>query len=92
MKTNVLIQLLSVLLVVVSTSCQPSKNKTDQTDTAHEMDSTGHEQMAKVQYTCTMHPEVVQDQPGKCPKCGMELVKKEHDHMDSDSTDHDHQH
>jgi hypothetical protein len=27
-------------------------------------------------YTCTMHPEVVQDGPGKCPKCGMELVPK----------------
>jgi hypothetical protein len=26
------------------------------------------------QYTCAMHPEVVQDHPGKCPKCGMELV------------------
>jgi hypothetical protein len=31
---------------------------------------------AKVQYTCTMHPEVVMDKPGKCPKCGMTLVKK----------------
>lgn len=25
-------------------------------------------------YTCPMHPEVVSDKPGKCPKCGMELV------------------
>jgi hypothetical protein len=32
---------------------------------------------AKVQYTCTMHPEVLSDKPGKCPKCGMALVKKE---------------
>lgn len=28
-------------------------------------------------YTCPMHPEVQSDQPGTCPKCGMELV--EHD-------------
>jgi uncharacterized paraquat-inducible protein A len=30
-------------------------------------------------YTCSMHPEVVMDKPGKCPKCGMELTasKKE---------------
>ena len=28
------------------------------------------------QYTCTMHPEVVQDKPGDCPKCGMKLVEK----------------
>lgn len=25
-------------------------------------------------YTCPMHPEVRQDKPGRCPKCGMDLV------------------
>lgn len=25
-------------------------------------------------YACPMHPEVIQDRPGKCPKCGMHLV------------------
>lgn len=28
---------------------------------------------AAQQYTCPMHPEVVQDHPGSCPKCGMAL-------------------
>src|SRR3989344_5139234 len=28
-------------------------------------------------YTCPMHPEVQQDKPGSCPKCGMRLVKAE---------------
>lgn len=28
-------------------------------------------------YTCPMHPEVVSNQPGKCPKCGMKLVPKQ---------------
>ncbi|GBC96749.1 Toluene efflux pump periplasmic linker protein TtgD [bacterium HR16] len=28
----------------------------------------------KVTYTCVMHPEVKSDHPGKCPKCGMDLV------------------
>ncbi|RYE04667.1 MAG: hypothetical protein EOP33_08870 [Rickettsiaceae bacterium] len=27
-------------------------------------------------YTCSMHPEVVSDKPGKCPKCGMDLIVK----------------
>ena len=26
------------------------------------------------QYTCSMHPEILSDAPGKCPKCGMTLV------------------
>ena len=25
------------------------------------------------QYTCPMHPEIVQDGPGDCPNCGMAL-------------------
>ncbi len=29
-----------------------------------------------IQYTCTMHPEVISEKPGKCPKCGMDLVAK----------------
>jgi heavy metal-binding protein len=28
-------------------------------------------------YTCPMHPEVRQPQPGRCPKCGMTLVPAE---------------
>jgi|CXWL01.1.fsa_nt_gi Cu+-exporting ATPase len=29
---------------------------------------------AGARYTCPMHPEVMQDGPGDCPKCGMALV------------------
>src|SRR3954471_2823966 len=29
---------------------------------------------AAASYTCPMHPEIVQDRPGSCPKCGMALV------------------
>src|SRR5262245_43135576 len=34
------------------------------------------EQEKKQKYTCPMHPEVVMDHPGNCPKCGMKLVPK----------------
>lgn len=34
-------------------------------------------------YTCPMHPEVILDKPGKCPKCAMDLVLK-----DSSSSEH----
>ena len=34
----------------------------------HQADSTGET------YSCPMHPEVVQDKPGMCPECGMDLV------------------
>ena len=27
-------------------------------------------------FTCVMHPEIVRDQPGNCPICGMKLVPK----------------
>jgi Cu+-exporting ATPase len=30
----------------------------------------------KVEYTCPMHPQIVQDHPGTCPICGMALEPK----------------
>jgi len=28
----------------------------------------------QIKYTCEMDPDVVTDKPGKCPKCGMDLI------------------
>ncbi|MGA4578738.1 efflux RND transporter periplasmic adaptor subunit [Limisphaera sp. VF-2] len=48
-------------------------------------DSSGHEPSAALahiqpgQFYCPMHPEVVQDGPGRCPKCDMHLVEKKAD-------------
>jgi membrane fusion protein, copper/silver efflux system len=39
----------------------------------------GHDQVKKsknAKYTCPMHPNVLQEGPGKCPVCGMDLVLK----------------
>ncbi len=35
-----------------------------------------HEDHADTYWTCSMHPQVVQDDPGTCPICGMDLVEK----------------
>jgi len=42
----------------------------------------------RIEYSCTMHPEIAQDMPGSCPKCGMTLfprevqagIENDHDH------------
>jgi len=34
-----------------------------------------------VVYTCVMHPEILRDAPGACPKCGMTLVPAAHPHQ-----------
>jgi len=61
---------MAIVFVVAATTisfAQTGKNQTPK----------GHQHKAvKTMYTCTMHPEVVRSKPGKCPKCGMTLVKK----------------
>jgi Cu(I)/Ag(I) efflux system membrane fusion protein len=47
-------------------SCSGSKTQEDQS----------HEPTEASTYTCPMHPQVVQDKPGTCPVCGMDLVAK----------------
>jgi len=46
--------------------------------------ATGHEHhhgagapAAPTSFTCSHHTDVVSDKPGKCPKCGMDLVPKQ---------------
>jgi membrane fusion protein, copper/silver efflux system len=60
------ILLISLMYVILACS---SEKKTD--------DPSGHDhttEQATQKYTCPMHPSVVQDGPGKCPVCGMDLI------------------
>lgn len=51
-----------------------------------------NQQVAGVTYTCPMHPEVVSNEPGKCPKCGMFLEEvKPGEELDSAAAVHEHQ-
>jgi uncharacterized membrane protein YraQ (UPF0718 family) len=43
-------------------------------------DHADHGVAAEAVYTCPMHPEVMQDHPGRCPKCGMELEPRAMEH------------
>lgn len=59
-------------LAVAACSKQPSeplRSAADDTVAEHAIKHT------KPRYRCPMHPEVVSDQPGACPICGMTLVQ-----------------
>lgn len=58
----------------ISPNGAPSQPVGSTTDTDHAAHT--HGVRAATQYTCSMHPEVASDAPGRCPKCGMTLVAK----------------
>jgi Cu(I)/Ag(I) efflux system membrane fusion protein len=67
---------LSVLLAGCSDGQEPSE------PLAAAMDDTPLEHAERhldPKYVCPMHPQIVRDEPGNCPICGMELVEQ---HMD----------
>ena len=57
-----------VVLVFLFASCK-NKNTKAQVQAEHNME------MNDVYYTCSMHPQVMQDKPGNCPICGMKLIE-----------------
>jgi hypothetical protein len=71
------IAFLSIVLYACSDNTAGKTDTATKPDSSSVMkDSSAMKQTAAV-YTCKMHPEVISDKPGKCPKCGMDLVKKE---------------
>lgn len=45
--------------------------------TSNNMPESSSKQEISQMYVCPMHPEVMSQKPGKCPKCGMTLKKEE---------------
>src|SRR3954464_8183098 len=56
-----------------------------------EMDMGAPAAEGPVAFTCPMHPEVVRDEPGHCPKCAMKLLPAQLV-ADAGAHDHDHDH
>lgn len=64
-------KLLSHLLFSTSIFCTPSCCTTSQGKHAV------NQQHQKSVFICSMHPEIIANQPGKCPKCGMVLEARD---------------
>ena len=59
-----MIKVINYITIVLITSLWACETKKDGDQKAE----------AKQTYTCPMHPQIVQDKPGTCPICGMDLV------------------
>lgn len=76
-----------LLLALVLAGCskeqpsEPLRNAADDTLPEHAL------KHAIAQYRCPMHPDIVRDEPGVCPICGMTLVKVEPARVE-EGTDH----
>lgn len=64
MKKSIIIWCLAAISLGTVTACNSGGHSAEK-------------QQKKGKYTCTMHPGVSADNPGVCPKCGMELVERD---------------
>jgi membrane fusion protein, copper/silver efflux system len=69
-----LVSLALLAFVLAACSRQPSEPLRSAADDAPVEHALKH---ANPRYRCPMHPDVVRDQPGSCPICGMDLVRVE---------------
>jgi len=60
-----------MLSVFLLSSCGTSTNSEAEN---HSMNET--KMQKKKIYTCSMHPEIIRNEPGNCPICGMKLIEK----------------
>jgi hypothetical protein len=74
MKAKYQIAVFLITFIVVA-SCGGQKKETDKSDMQKDLTVS--------LYTCPMHPEVQSDVMGTCPKCGMDLVKRDASAVDS---------
>ncbi|MGQ0827965.1 MAG: efflux RND transporter periplasmic adaptor subunit [Bacteroidota bacterium] len=58
-------------------------NNGKESNNEHENHSTQEQKV----YTCPMHPEIIRNEPGQCPICGMDLVEKTTDGQKANNKD-----
>ncbi len=64
-------RIIYVLIVISMLACKGNENKQAVSgEDSLKSDTVGTE------YTCPMHPEILDNKPGKCPRCGMDLEPK----------------
>ncbi len=72
-------QLQEAVQKLLATRLQTNNKAQAQADSAPPTSEHDHSQdSGSLYFTCPMHPTIVQDSPGSCPICGMDLVKKQH--------------
>ncbi|PSR53417.1 hypothetical protein AHMF7605_07680 [Adhaeribacter arboris] len=74
--------LLGFISITACNNANSSRNATEQTTVKADSSGQAGSELAAV-YSCSMHPEVTSNEPGKCSKCGMNLEKvaaKDHEH------------
>ena len=60
-------KLIVIFSIILFSACNQKPK-----EESHENHNQGKEKI----YTCPMHPEIVRNEPGQCPICGMDLVEK----------------
>lgn len=70
----------SLFVAFVLSSCQPKVEESQDHSNHSAPESTQekkqeHNHKENFYYTCSMHPEIKEDKPGKCPICHMNLTK-----------------
>ena len=72
MKTKIL----TIVFAIIFTGTMVFDKNSSKAQKEPNANTTIEMQKDSIYYTCSMHPSVKLDKPGKCPECGMNLVKK----------------